>query len=153
MRTKFKGLVGIMACLVSATAFPGIATAQEEPEAVIVVEEEFIDEIIPVAEAFEEAFFDESGNFFSNSTAVEQADTILGIGLPATFPEMEIEQDAENIHELYEYFLTLQTSSDPVLRTPDLPNPYQTSVLLLPVSPFGARAAGPELRFERIPLR
>jgi hypothetical protein len=79
---------------------------------------------------FERAFFNESGDFFRNRSPQRQAEFIIGPG----FPDLELERDAELVEDIYRDLLEQQVASDPVLRTPDLPNPYDTSIRLLPAS-------------------
>jgi hypothetical protein len=109
-----------------------------------------------VSDAFERAFFAESGDFYLNRTLPRQAAYIIGPGLPgrAAFPDLEIERDAERINRLYRDVLDQQVSSDPVIRTPDLPNPFNSSVRLLSESPrFGNRVEGSEFILETAPPR
>lgn len=109
-----------------------------------------------IPEAFDRALFNDSGNFYENSSIPRQIDLILGTGLPgrAAFPELEIERDGALVHLLYEEALYQQVSSDPVLRTPDLPNPYRTSVLQLPNSTrFQYQLEGAEFFFETVPYK
>jgi hypothetical protein len=102
----------------------------------------------------EEIFFGNSGTYFYNRTAWRQANFILGFGGfdSAAYPEREIEWDAEAIHRAYLYLMDEQNTSDPTIRVPDLYNPYNTSVQLLPTTQFGGRVSGSEFVFERMPL-
>jgi hypothetical protein len=148
MSIGLRGYVGAATLIASSTLLPAAATAQEVDVVVPV-------EVISVDQAFEEEFFEASGTYFRNRSIFEQADTILGFGVPAAFPELEIEADAADIHELYVDLLALQVGSDPILRVPDLPNPYCTSLLLLPgyttgCAPRTIDTTG-ELRPERRP--
>ena len=109
-----------------------------------------------IPEAFERAFYNESGTFYHNRTIPRQIQYIIGPGLPgrATFPDLEIERDAERTFNLYRDALEQQVSSDPVLRTPDAANPFNTSLRLLPDSRgFGNRVEGSEFIFETVPPR
>lgn len=94
------------------------------------------DSLITVSEVFNRAFFNESGDFYHNRSIPRQAAYIIGPGLPggAGFPELELERDAKLINTLYRDLLEQQVASDPVIRTPDLPNPFDTSIRGLPVS-------------------
>jgi len=109
-----------------------------------------------IPDAFDRALFYESGNFYDNRSIPRQLDLLLGTGLPgrAAFPELEIERDAELVHLLYEEALYQQVASDPVLRTPDLPNPYRTSVLQLPdATRFQYQLDAVELFYETVPYK
>ena len=90
--------------------------------------------LIPLDEAFNRAFFRDSGNFYQNRTLQGQFEYMFGPGVPgrAGFPDLKIERDAERVNKLYMYALDQQASSDPILRTPDLPNPFNTTLRQLP---------------------
>lgn len=90
--------------------------------------------LIPLDEAFNRTFFRDSGTFYHNRSLQRQFEYIFGPGVPgrANFPDLEIERDAERVNKLYVYTLDQQVSSDPVLRTPDSPNPFNTSLRQLP---------------------
>ena len=82
-----------------------------------------------IQEEFEDAFFSHDEIFFNNRSIARQVSYLFGIG----FPDVEIVNDGRAVHEVYETVLLQQVSSGPVLRTPDLPNPYATSVLTAPI--------------------
>ncbi|WP_446866955.1 MULTISPECIES: hypothetical protein [unclassified Phormidesmis] len=71
--------------------------------------------------------------------------TLIGTG---AFPENAIARNGEHIHRLYRDLLTQQVSNDPIIRTTDLPNPYNTSILTLPTANVSNRVVGGELVFE-----
>ncbi|MEB3355390.1 MAG: hypothetical protein VKK04_01495 [Synechococcales bacterium] len=81
-----------------------------------------------IPEALEEAFFSNDEEFFVNRGIGRQLSWLLGFG----FPENEIVRDGRALDRLYKEILEQQVSTTPLIRTPDLPNPYQTSVLLSP---------------------
>ena len=85
----------------------------------------------------------ESGHFFRNNSIRSQAELIFGFGDlgQASFPEKEIARDAELVEILYKDSLEQQVSSDPVLRTRDLDNPFDSSLLN---NPSYLRNAPPE---------
>lgn len=107
-------------------------------------------------EAFERAFFQESGDFYHNRQIPRQINYIIGVGAPwgAGFPDLELERDAKRITNLYRELMEIQVSSDPVIRTPDLPNPFNSSVRLQSAPPrFGTRLEGSEFIYETVPPR
>ncbi|MBE9129442.1 MULTISPECIES: hypothetical protein [unclassified Coleofasciculus] len=113
-----------------------------------------------IPESFNRAFFNDSGDFYRNRSIGRQIDYIIGPGGlgGAAFPELEIERDAKLINILYEDALNQQFASDPVIRTPDLANPFDTSIRLLPVSArfrpqVSPRIEGSEFFFETVPPR
>ncbi len=143
MSIEFKyyiGAAGAAALVASSIVLPQTVNAQD----VEVVEVDLI-EVVPIPEAVDDEFFDVSGDFYRQRTIPDQVRSLLGLGVPATFPDLAIEADAEEINELYKELLELQVASDPILRTPDLPNPYTTSLLLLPSYGANFDVVGPEL--------
>lgn len=87
-----------------------------------------------IPEAFNEGFFEHDRNFFRNRGIGRQFIGIFGSGT-----ENEIWRDGRNIHELYEELFEEQVSTTSRIRTPDLVNPYETSLILTPISEIGAR--------------
>ncbi len=89
---------------------------------------------ITASEAFSEAFYHNYGSGMSNTTIWHQFNAIFGItSFPeGSYPEKEIVRDAQKINELYEELMHKQVSSDPIIRTRDLRNPYDSSLLTNP---------------------
>ncbi|WP_008317851.1 hypothetical protein [Leptolyngbya sp. PCC 6406] len=138
-------LCGLSAAAVAATvAWVAPATAQDAPRT----------QSATIPEAMEEIFFGNSGTYFYNRTAWRQANYILGFGGfdSASFPEREIEWDADALHRAYVFLMNEQNTSTPIIRVPDLYSPYNTSVQLLPASQLGSRVSGSEFVFERAPF-
>ena len=107
-----------------------------------------------ISDTFNQAFFNESEDFYTNRSTGRQIDLLIGTGLPgsAAFPELEIERDARLINILYNDVLEQQASNNPVLRTPDLANPYNTSLRVFPeYRSFTNRAEGSEFFLETLP--
>ncbi len=88
------------------------------------------DRTITPSEAFVEAFFENSRDPAYNTTIGRQFNTIFGVtSFPqGSYPDNEIVRDAQKIHELHEEIMHQQVSSDPIIRTRDLPNPYNSSL-------------------------
>ncbi|MFW6264186.1 MAG: hypothetical protein ACOC3E_01525 [Cyanobacteriota bacterium] len=109
--------------------------------------------IEPLPNLFERAIFFESEDFFTNTTLQRQIDFILGPGpiQRAAYPENEITRDALLTHVIYLDLLEQQVSSDPVLRTPDLSNPYNTSLRLNPSYRALEPVPGSQFIFETAP--
>ncbi len=108
------------------------------------------------ASALFRAGYHNSGDFYFNRSILRQSEFIIGPprGLleRGSFPEIEIERDAQLIELVYYDALYQQSQTDPYLRTPDLPNPFNTS-LLQSVGSSGNRLLGSELMFEKPPMR
>ncbi|NEO30124.1 MAG: hypothetical protein F6K36_06710 [Symploca sp. SIO3C6] len=112
-----------------------------------------------IPEVFNRAFFKDSGDFYRNRSLQRQFEVIFGPGVPgqANFPELEIERDAKTINTIYNDVLYQQLYADPLIRTPDLPNPFNTSILVLEregfrPTRFGNRVEGTEFFFETLPI-
>ncbi len=106
-------------------------------------------------EVFERAFFKNDPNFYGNQTLQRQIDWIVGPGslFRNSFPENEIARDAELVNTVYHDILNQQVSRGPYIRTPDLPNPYNTSLLMSPRWNANKLKVGTEFRFESVPAR
>ncbi|WP_414529419.1 hypothetical protein [Nodularia chucula] len=138
MGIKFKTFVGLLGLVVSGVAFPAVVVAQTETPS-----------YESTYDAFERAFFRHGGNFYENSTPKSQLDSIVGSGsvFRNSFPENQIGRDAELINTLYRDVLHQQVGNDPYIRTPDLPNPYDTSLLMSPRFNGERLRVGTEFRF------
>ena len=104
-------------------------------------------------EVFERTFFKNDPNFYGNQTLKRQIDWIVGPGslFQNSFPENEIARDAELVNIVYRDILNQQVRSGPYIRTPDLPNPYNTSLLTSPRLNANHLKVGTEFRFESVP--
>lgn len=104
-------------------------------------------------EVIERAFFENDPNFYKNNSLKRQVDFLLGPGslFRNSFPESEIARDAQLVNKLYQDMIQQQVGSDPYIRTPDLPNPYNSSLLLSPKFRSSELETGTEFRFEEIP--
>lgn len=144
MAIRFMSCLGA-AAITTALALVSSASAQEAPRS----------HSSSVPEAVLEIYHGNRSTYFDNRTAWRQASHILGFGGfdSAGFPERETEWDAEAINRAHIYLMAVQNTSDPTIRVPDLYNPYNTSIQLLPVSQFGNRISGSEFVYERFPMQ
>ncbi|MDY7004398.1 MAG: hypothetical protein SWX82_10695 [Cyanobacteriota bacterium] len=85
----------------------------------------------PFAEEFNRASQRFSGNFFTKTELVNQIGRYFGI---LRFPDEAISDDLREVNQLYIEEQRRQFSSTPVIRTPDLVNPYDSSVMTAPPS-------------------
>lgn len=99
-----------------------------------------------IAEAFNRAYFQESPDFYRNRSFKRQLDWMFGSN---GFVDNEIIRDAEHVNNLYEAVLEQQVSSDPPIRTRDLRNPYETSILSSPATDVNPGVKKDEVIFER----
>ena len=103
-----------------------------------------------VLDAIENVGERRSGNYYTHRRTSSQINFITGLG---GFPERRANRDAAALSEAYRELMVLQTQNTPTIRVPDLPNPFTTSVQLLPASQFNSRVIGSELNFEPLPRR
>ncbi len=109
----------------------------------------------PIPDAFEDALTEESGDFFENRGFVRQVEYMFGLGsfTRPSFLENELVRDLNRVHNLYLYTLEEQVSSGPIIRTPDLTNPYNSSLYSSPAyRPTTVVPSGSEFIFERQPF-
>lgn len=152
MGMRLKGLVSFFMMAATSTVFASAAVAEEVVTVTPVI-------IEPTEEAFERVFFTNSGNFYRDQSLNRQIDFFLGKGtlLRNSFPENEIARDARRTRILYNDAFKQQVSSGPLLRTPDLPTPYDTSLLVNPTlylnrsTVNGTVPVSGELLFEPLP--
>ena len=148
------GLVAALALSAFSSIFASAATAEFADECVNSLN---CPTVLPfrgerLDQAFDRAFFSNDREAFRNQAFPRQLGSLLGI--PGGFPENEIRRDMEAVHRLYVEALERQGNNDPVLRTPDLPNPYNTSILQLPTyNEFNRPIRGTELYNEELPPR
>lgn len=133
--------------LVGATLVAGVAIgttteaaiAQQTPasqETVVAEAREYrhrtpdVEPLPTIPEEFNDAFYSHVGNYFHTWGILPSLRLIFGI---PSYVENGIAQDGRAVNRLYKEVMTQQTSSDPVLRSPDLPNPYTGSILTTPL--------------------
>ncbi|NJN30003.1 MAG: hypothetical protein HC824_05805 [Synechococcales cyanobacterium RM1_1_8] len=106
------------------------------------------------AETLDDAF-NGSGNIYDSQTTVGNLRTLYGTGSGlfrrGNYPEIAIERDSEQIERAYRTMMYQQVASDPDIRVVDLPNPFESSLLVEP-SIFSRQSAGTELVNERSPF-
>ncbi|MBH8556270.1 hypothetical protein I8751_28885 [Nostocaceae cyanobacterium CENA357] len=144
MGIKVKTLSGLLVLLATGIAVPAIASAETAAP-----------NYETTNDVFERAFFRHDRNFYENGIIKRQIDSFLGSGsgFRNSFPENEIARDAELLNTVYRDVLTQQVGNDPYIRTPDLPNPYDTSLLMSPRLNANQLKVGTEFRFENAPPR
>src|SRR5919199_1728340 len=168
MQMRLTKLLGALVLAAASTGLTSAALAQTSPSspAEVTTSPRTLDldasfptppnRLETVSEAFNRAFFQDSGDYYRNLSIPRQLSHFIGPGLPggAGFADLELERDAKRLNRLYNEALELQVSSDPVIRTPDLPNPFNSSLRLLSGPPrFGTRLEGSEFIYETAPPR
>lgn len=143
MGIKFQAIGGLLVLLAASISIPAFAddkgtTNYETPN-----------------EVFDRAFFKNDRNFYGNNTFKRQIDWLVGSGslFRNSFPESEIARDAELVNVVYRDVLNQQVGNDPYIRTPDLPNPYNTSLMMSPRLNSNKLKTGTEFRFDTVPPR
>lgn len=108
-----------------------------------------------VLETIDDIIYGDSGDYYENRSLQRQVVHLFGVGVPGRngFPELEIERDAQSLNAAYHELLFLQGQNTATIRVPDLANPYNTSVLLLPASQGRSQVLGTELDFTPLPRR
>ncbi|MDJ0569751.1 MAG: serine/threonine protein kinase [Pleurocapsa sp. MO_192.B19] len=82
-------------------------------------------EMMPLDEAFEEAYFTKGKNAFQQSNIFGQINTILGF---TGFADQHITSDGKAVDNLYQKGMEQQTATGMRIITRDLANPYDTSL-------------------------
>ncbi len=111
--------------------FASSAHADPDPSSIVDLQNS---RLLRLDQKFEREFFDNDREYYINRSLERQLDFLFGIR--NSFSENEINRDARGIHELYVEVLEQQTTSDPIIRTPDLPNPFNRSLLQIPPTNF-----------------
>jgi len=129
MRISLRKCFGMLAIAMTISMIAETATAQTTTN-------NSDDDTVTLQEAFERAYYSNDRNFFRNRRLDRQVDWILGTGTTFlnSFTDNEIAGDGRAINRLYRDALRQQVLSDGIIRTPDLENPYDTSLLLLPAT-------------------
>jgi hypothetical protein len=105
-------------------------------------------------EAMNRAFYSHGKPAYQNQVFPRQLFFIFGPSfnlLQGNFPEIEVTKDAQAVHNFYVEALRLQNTSGPVLRTRDLPNPYNGSLLQILPGTINRPVRGVELYNEELP--
>ncbi|NJL79288.1 MAG: hypothetical protein HC836_20255 [Richelia sp. RM2_1_2] len=143
MSLNLKALSGLIV-LTATIGLPAIAIAETETSSYQTPNE-----------VFEKGFYENYPDFYNNQGLFREIDWIFGSGslFKNSFPEHQIERDAKLVNILYQDLLKQQTTNDPYLRSPDLPNPYNTSLLGSPSLRATQLQVGTEFRFDSLPHR
>ncbi|AFY56309.1 hypothetical protein Riv7116_3866 [Rivularia sp. PCC 7116] len=143
MPFNLKAVSGLL-ILAATIGTPGIAAAQTETSSYQTANE-----------VIEKAFYENYPDFYRNDGLFREIDWLLGPGslFKNSYPENEIERDAKLVNIVYQDVLKQQTTSDPYIRTPDLPSPYNTSLLASPRLRANQLKVGTEFRFDSLPSR
>ena len=139
MTTGLRGMASGTLALMSTLALLGAIAPQTSAQ-----------ETEPLLDTLEGITERRSGDYYTHRTKFSQLNFITGLG---GFADQRVNRDAAATSEAFKELLILQTQNTPTVRVPDLPNPYTTSVQLLPASQFNSRVVGSELNFEPLPRR
>ena len=80
---------------------------------------------VTLQQAFQNSFFERSGNTFRNDGFVDQLNHIFGFN---QFYELQISKDGESVDLLYQDGLKQQSEVGAPMKTRDLENPFTTSL-------------------------
>ncbi|HLP92129.1 MAG TPA: hypothetical protein VK184_26505 [Nostocaceae cyanobacterium] len=141
---KISFLPSCLLALAASVSFPGVASADRQPPT-----------YQTPADVMENAYFRHDRNFYENGSPSRVLDSLVGTGKSYrdSFPENEMAADGELINSVYRDMLTQQSTNDPYLRTPDLPNPYSSSLLMTPQYNRDKLRLGTEYYFEIVQPR
>ena len=144
MNLRIKSLCGLIAALTTSIILSNSVVGQTQT-----------DNYETPNDVIERAFFTNDPDFYQNNSLKRNVDFLLGPGslFRNSFPESEIARDAELVNKVYQDILEQQVGNDPYIRTPDLPNPYNSSLLLSPKFRRSELETGTEFRFEDNPSR
>lgn len=81
-----------------------------------------------ISESITRAFFNQSGDIYHNRSILRQATFLFGL----SYPENEYTSDAAAVQKLYKQGMYQQGGSGKVVRTEDLPNPFNSSLRTTP---------------------
>ncbi len=123
MNLRFRSLTGVLVLVASAAGVPSAVTAQPASS----TQESGYG---TPAQVFNRAYFKNDPNFFRNQSGGRQLDAIFGFR--NSFPEDEIRRDAELVDFVYQSVLKEQVSRPELIPTPDIANPYNTSLVQSP---------------------
>jgi hypothetical protein len=125
MGVRFIGRFSLMAIAAPIVLIGSANVAKAQPAA-----QPSAEAVRTIPQAFEDAYFRNSQDFYHNHQVPRNLTWFLG-----PFPENEIANDGKAVNRLYEDALAQQASNDPLIRTPDAENPYQSSLLTGPIVP------------------
>jgi hypothetical protein len=138
MHSRLKGTLKLLTVSSVATLWVGSlitsATAQEAPQ----TSNNRRANQQTLSDRFEDTFFTFDQTFYQNRRFPRNAFWLFG-----SFPENAISGDGRVIHKLYTEALRQQTSSDPTIRTADLPTPFSSSLQTDPIYTPEAVPAAP----------
>lgn len=139
--------VGLMATLSLGLCLNPFQPAVAQDETAF---DEDLVEFETIPEAFERGItFSSQDAYSTTATFGRQFDFIFGI---AGFPDAELSRDGSIVDSMYNETLYRQYSLGPLIRTPDLPNPYNSSLRTNP-SLLGPTQAIPGSEYWLPPLR
>jgi hypothetical protein len=107
------------------------------------------------AEVLRDQAFRTSPDGFEAFTLKEQWRVMFGTGENkpigrGQYPEIAIERDLAYVNAFWQDMMVQQTMGDPTIRVPDVVNPFNTSLMLMPSSQFNSRVLGSEFVYERL---
>lgn len=150
MGIRFQSILGAAAAAVAIAAALPAAAQQVDISA---DDDVYIydGEVITIPAGFRRLFYNYSGDFYENRTINRQITFLFG-RINGRFAEREIVWDANAINEAYEVHMALQNNSTPLVRVPDMPNPYGSSLLTSPDYVGGSVVTGSEFIYEFTPM-
>lgn len=123
MYNRFTNLITVLTVSAASSLFGSVALANPVPV-------NYLSTFEAIPEAFNQAYYNESGSPFEASSISSQLNFIFGWrSFPeGSFPENQMSRDAERLHQLFVEQMKLQNNQGPILRTRDLENPFNSSI-------------------------
>ncbi len=138
MKADIRSLIVGLTIAAGATLAPSVASAQEIPNTTA------------PRDALTDAFFNDSRDFYGNQTAVRRIRESFGTGRNifrrGNYAEINVERDGKRFNAVVNRIKQEQFASDPTIRVIDLPNPFETSLLVEP-SLYSNQGTGTEFVF------
>jgi hypothetical protein len=128
MSTRLINLTTILVASIASSVFAHSAVAQV---ANVSNFNDATDNAKSTSSVFENIMTDNAGDFYQDSSMEGQLNNMFGweSGLTGSYAENEISEAGEKLNQTYNQLMKQQVGRDPVMRTRDLTNPFNTSVM------------------------
>lgn len=120
MGLNLRGWISVLT-FVAASSHASVVVAQEPETSQLSVTK-------TLPELYDQFFRGKAGSYFKSRSLGDQLNLILGF---EGFPENRLRRDFKKLGQFHKNALEQQSMSDPIIRTPDLANPFDESLLTL----------------------
>ncbi len=128
MSTRLINLTTILIASIASSIFAHSAVAQVTNVSNF---NDATDNVKSTSSIFENIITDNAGNFYLDTSIKGQLNNMFGweSGLMGSYSENEIAEAGDKLNQTYNQLMKQQVGRDPVMRTRDLANPFNTSVM------------------------